>query len=323
MVETEFDLDQIPPGHKSGFVAVIGRPNVGKSTLVNHLVGEKVAIVSPKPQTTRGRITGILTRPDAQVIFVDTPGLHRPRHMLGQAMVAAATGAIPDADVVLFVVDGSVPPTDEDRLIAGLIRRYTQAPVILVLNKMDRLPPDKVEAHTQAYWDLVGFHPLPLGEGRGEGWMMTTATKGVNLDKLLALILAALPEGPRYYPDDQATDQGERDVAAELIREQVLRHTHQEVPHAAAIAVSEFKVRENGVVYIAAEVWVEKDSQKGILIGKHGQMLRQIGSAARKEIEALLGGKVYLDLHVRVREGWRQDAEQVRRLGYDVKKPVL
>jgi GTP-binding protein Era len=308
------EIETYPPGHKSGFVAVIGRPNVGKSTLVNGLVGEKVAIVSPKPQTTRGRITGILTRPDAQVVFVDTPGLHRPRHVLGQAMVAAATGAIPDADVVLFVVDGSVPPTDEDRLIAGLIRQHTQSPVIFVLNKMDRLPPDKVEAHTRAYWDLVPDY---------REWMMTTASRGVNLDKLLALILAALPEGPRYYPDDQATDQTERDIAAELIREQVLRHTRQEVPHAAAVAISEFKVRENGVVYIAADVWVEKDSQKGILIGKRGQMLRQIGAAARKEIEALLGGKVYLDLHVRVREGWRQDAEEVRRLGYDVKKPVF
>lgn len=296
-----------PPGHKSGFVAVIGRPNVGKSTLVNRMVGAKVAIVSPKPQTTRGRILGILTRPDAQVIFVDTPGLHRPRHALGHAMVAAATGAMPDADLVLFVVDVSVLPTDEDRLIANLIRQYTQAPVILVLNKMDRLPPEKVQPHTQAYWDLLpDYHE----------WMMTTATKGINLDKLLALIIAALPQGPRYYPEDQITDQTERDVAAELVREQVLRYTRQEVPHAVAVVVTEFKERENGVIYIAAEIWVEKESQKGIVIGKDGQMLKQIGAAARQEIEFLLGGKVYLDLYVKVREGWRRDEKEVQRLGY-------
>ncbi len=296
-----------PPGHKSGFVAVIGRPNVGKSTLVNQLVGQKIAIVSPKPQTTRGRILGILTRPDAQIIFVDTPGLHRPRHALGKAMVAAATGVIPDADVVLFMVDCSVLPTDEDRLIADLIRRHTRSPIILVLNKMDRLPPEKVQSHTQAYWDLVPDC---------RDWMMTVATQGVNLDKLLALIMAALPEGPRYYPEEQITDQTERDLVAELIREQVLRYTRQEVPHAVAVIVDEFKERESGVTYIAADVWVEKKSQKGILIGEGGRMLRQIGSAARKEIEAFLGSKVYLDLHVKVREGWRQDEKEVQRLGY-------
>lgn len=302
-------LETYPPGHKSGFVAVIGRPNVGKSTLVNRLVGTKIAIVSPKPQTTRGRILGILTRPDAQVIFVDTPGLHRPRHALGHAMVAAATGAIPDADLVLFMVDCSVLPTDEDRLIAGLIRQYTQAPVILVLNKMDRLPPEKVQPHTQAYWDLVPDH---------HAWMMTTATKGVNLDKLLALIVDMLPEGPRYYPEDQVTDQTEREMAAELVREQVLRYTRQEIPHAVAVVVNEFKERESGVTYIAAEIWVEKASQKGIIIGKDGQMLKQIGAAARQEIEFLLGCKVYLDLHVKVHEGWRRDEKEIRRLGYGV-----
>lgn len=302
-------LEAYPPGHKSGFVAVIGRPNVGKSTLVNRLVGEKVAIVSPKPQTTRGRILGILTRPDVQVIFVDTPGLHRPRHALGRAMVAAATNAIPDANLVLFVVDVSVLPTDEDRLIADLIRKHARAPVVLVLNKMDRLPPDKVQPHTQAYWDLMpDYH----------GWMMTTATRGDNLDKLLALILEALPEGPCYYPEDRVTDQTEREIAAELVREQVLRYTRQEIPHAVAVIVTEFKERESGATYIAAEIWVEKESQKGIVIGKDGQMLKRIGAASRQEIECLLGCKVYLDLHVKVREGWRRNEEEVRRLGYGV-----
>jgi GTP-binding protein Era len=325
MTETEsYSLDEIPPGHRSGFVAVIGRPNVGKSTLMNRLVGQKVAIVSPKPQTTRSRILGILTLEDQdiQAIFVDTPGLHRPRHKLGQAMVATATSAIPDADVVLFVVDVSVPPTDEDRMIAELIREHAKAPIILVLNKMDLLPAEKVKPHTEAYWELVPCrHDLltPLvGEGRGGGWMMTIATQGVNLDKLLDRIIEALPEGPRYYPGDQVTDQTEREIAAELIREQVLRYTHQEVPHAVAVVVEEFKERKNGVIYVAANVFVEKESQKGIIIGRRGQMLRQIGSAARHEIERMVGGQLYLDLWVKVRKHWRRDERELRRLGYDV-----
>lgn len=304
------DLNTVPEGHRSGFVAVIGRPNVGKSTLMNHLVGQKVTIVSPKPQTTRSRILGILTREDAQVIFVDTPGLHRPRHKLGQAMVATATGAIPDADVVLFVVDVSVPPTGEDRMIAELIKKHTEAPVILVLNKMDLLPAEKVKPHTESYWALVSDH---------HEWMMTIATQGMNLDKLLDRIIGALPDGPRYYPGDQVTDQTEREIAAELIREQVLRYTRQEVPHAVAIVVEEFKERENGVIYVAANIFVERNSQKGIIIGRQGQMLRQIGSAARHEVERMISGQVYLDLWVKVRKHWRRDERELHRLGYDVR----
>ena len=303
------DFASVPPNHKSGFVAVIGRPNVGKSTLVNALVGQKVAIVSPKPQTTRSRILGILTREDAQVIFVDTPGVHRPHHKLGRAMVADATRALPDADLVLFVADASVSPTDEDQMIATLIRQQTSAPVILVLNKMDLLPAEKVESHTEGYWALV---PGYLD------WMMTTAIKGVNLDKLLERVLDALPEGPPYYPGDQVTDQTEREIAAEMVREQVLRHTRQEVPHAVAVVVEEFKERENDVIYISANIFVEKRSQKGIIIGHKGQMLRKIGAAARQEIERMTGGRIYLDLWVKVRKDWRRDEEELRRLGYDV-----
>jgi GTP-binding protein Era len=307
MNETVSLFEEPPPGYKSGFVAVIGRPNVGKSTLVNTAVGQKVAIVSPKPQTTRSRILGILTREDAQIIFVDTPGLHRPRHKLGQAMVATATATIPDADVVLFVVDVSVLPAAEDREIASLIGDRASASVILVLNKMDLLPADKVKSHTEAYWELAPYH---------RDWMMTTATTGQNLDKLVALILSSLPEGPPYYPGDQITDQTERDIAAELVREQVLRLTRQEIPHAVAVVVDEFKERETGKVYVSAGICVEKDSQKGIVIGRGGQMVRQIGVAARKEIERMVGGEVYLDLRVRVRERWRQSEREVKRLGY-------
>ena len=309
--DTFYDLDDIPEGHKSGFVAVIGRPNVGKSTLMNRIVGQKIAIVSPKPQTTRNRILGILTLENedggAQVIFVDTPGLHKPPHKLGQHMVATATNAIPDADVVLFLVDVSVEPTGEDRVITKLIQQHTERPVVLVLNKMDLLRPEKVKSHTELYWELAPFR---------RDWLMTVATEGVNLDKLLDMIIAALPEGPPYYPGDQVTDQTEREIAAELIREQVLRHTRQEIPHAVAVVVEEFKERENDVIYVEANVFVEKDSQKGIIIGRGGQMLHRIGSAARQEIERMTSGRVYLDLWVKVRKAWRRNERELRRLGY-------
>ncbi|NLE46249.1 MAG: GTPase Era [Chloroflexi bacterium] len=300
-------MDDVSADHKSGFVVVIGEPNVGKSTLINRLVGQKVAVVSPKPQTTRNRILGILTREDAQVIFVDTPGLHDPKHKLGEAMVTTARGAIPDADLVLFVVDASTPPDEQERVIAGLIREHTDAPVILVLNKMDLLAPENVEPFTEAYWALLPDY---------RHWMMTTATTGDNLDKLLTLVIEELPEGPRFYPGDQVTDQTEREIAAEMIREQVLRYTRQEVPHAVAVIVEQFTERETGVTYVGATVYVEKDSQKGIIVGRGGQMLRQIGSAARQEIERMVGGRVFLDLWVKVRQGWRRDEREVRRFGY-------
>jgi GTP-binding protein Era len=297
---------EIPPNHRSGFVAVIGRPNVGKSTLVNWLVGQKVAIVSSKPQTTRSRILGILTREDAQVIFVDTPGLHRPRHSLGRAMVSTATRAIPDADAILFLVDSSVLPTDDDRMIAQLIREQSRGPVILVLNKMDLLPPDKVKLHSEAYWELVPDR---------HDWMMTVATQGVNLEKLPPMVVSVLPEGPRYFPEGQITDQTERQIASELIREQVLRQTRQEVPHCVAVAVEEFEQRPDNVVYVAATVFVERESQKGIIIGKQGSKLREIGSAARQQIERLTAGRIYLDLWVKVSKGWRDDDRALRDLG--------
>ena len=302
--------DEVPSGHRSGFVAVIGKPNVGKSTLMNAYLGQKVAIVSEKPQTTRWRIRGILTRPDAQIIFVDTPGIHQPKHKLGEFMVETATRAIPDADVILFVVDVSEMPTAEDEQIARLIEKYGRAPVILALNKADLLPPEQVIPHTDAYFKLV----------RHEDWMLVSATRGDNRDKLLDMIIAHLPEGPRYYPEDQITDQPVRTIAAELIREQVLHFTHQEVPHAVAVVVEDFKERGPNLTYISATIYVEKDSQKGIIIGKEGRMLKRIGRAARREIEALLGTQVYLDLWVKVRKKWRRREEELRRLGYALPK---
>ena len=296
--------------HRSGFVAVIGKPNVGKSTLMNAYLGQKVAIVSDKPQTTRRRLLGILTRPDAQIIFVDTPGIHRPRHKLGQFMVQTATRAIPDADEILFVVDVSTMPDDEDRQIAALIAEREHIPVILALNKMDLLPPHKVQLHTSVYLDLV----------RHDDWMMISATRGDNLDDLLERIVAHLPVGPRYYPEDQITDQTVRAIAAELIREQVLRFTHQEVPHAVAVLVDEFKERSADMTYIHATIIVERESQKRILLGEGGRMIKRISTAARREIEQLVGTRVYLELWVKVWKKWRKDEDNLRRLGYALPK---
>jgi GTPase len=299
-------------GYRSGFVAIVGKPNVGKSTLLNAYLGQKVAIVSDKPQTTRVRQLGILTRPDAQVIFVDTPGIHRPLHKLGQAMVESATHALGDADVVVFLCDVSEPPTGEDRQIADLIHQEVgKRPVVLALNKMDRLPPGKVQKHTEAYWALLSGEHKPEWD-----WMMLSATTGDNRDKLLEMIVARLPEGPMYYPKDQVTDRTEREVAADLIREQVLRSVRQEVPHAVAVVVEQWEKRRSRAVHIGATIYVERDSQKGIIIGKGGAMLKKIGAAARREIEHLTGSTVYLELWVKVRKEWRTKDEDLSEMGY-------
>jgi len=297
---------ELPRDHRSGFVAVVGRPSVGKSTLVNACVGQKVAIVSEKPQTTRNRILGILTRPEAQLILVDTPGIHQPLHKLGEYMVKTAQKAVPDADLVLFVADVNVPPTEEDQLVARFLASKCQSPVILVLNKMDRLPADKVQPYSEAYVALGHF----------TDWMMISALRSHNLDKLLAMIIAHLPPGPRYFPAGQVTDVTERFIAAELVREQVLRLLHQEVPYAIAVVVDEFSERRPGLAYIAATIYVEKDSQKGIVIGAGGKMLKDIGAAARKEIELMLNTKVFLELWVKVRPKWRRDDATLRNVGY-------
>ncbi|MBC7260575.1 MAG: GTPase Era [Chloroflexi bacterium] len=298
--------EELPPDHRSGFVTLVGRPSVGKSTLLNAYIGQKVAIVSHKPQTTRNRILGILTRPDAQIVFVDTPGIHQPLHKLGEYMVKTAQRAVPDADVVLFLVDVSVLPTEEDRMVAEFLAKKCSSPVILVLNKMDLLSPDKVEPHSEAYFAL----------GQFADWMMISAVRGQNLDKLLDRVIVRLPFGPRYYPAGQITDLTERFIASELIREQVLHFLHQEVPYAIAVVIEEFKERRPGLTYISATIYVEKESQKGIVIGAKGEMLKKIGAAAREEIERMLDTKVFLDLWVKVRPKWRRDAAALRDIGY-------
>lgn len=308
-VEAEEEELLIEPGHKSGFVALIGRPNVGKSTLVNALVEQKVAIVSRKPQTTRTRITGILTQPAYQVIFIDTPGIHRePGHKLNKKMIEEAVTAIPDADVILFVVDVCVSPREEDKMIAQLIKeKGTKRPVFFVLNKMDQLPMERAQENIEGYWALLPEYA---------GSLPVSALRGTNVELLREQLLALMPEGPRYYPSDQITDQTERQIAAELIREAALRYTHEEIPHATAILVEEYTERPNGTLYISARIWVERESQKPILIGKQGQMLKKIGEASRKELERLIGGKVYLDLWVKVQPKWRDEDTRLRELGF-------
>lgn len=306
---TTLDDELLPAGHRSGFVSVVGRPNVGKSTLMNAYLGQKVAIVSAKPQTTRLRQLGILTAPDHQVIFVDTPGWHTPRTKLGEYMVETAARALADADLVLFVVDISEPPGEEDRLLAKLIGEQQGVAVVIAMNKMDLLTPDQVRSRVGAYCEM-----LPAAD-----WMLVSALSGDNQDLLLSRIVAALPEGPRYYPADQVTDIRTRDLVSELVREQALKLLHQEVPHAVAVLVNDFKERREDLVYVAATIYVEKQSQKGILIGSQGRMLKKIGAEARAEIEKVLGVRVYLDLWVKVRAQWRSKEDSLRQFGYSMR----
>ena len=298
--------EELPPNHRSGFVAIVGKPNVGKSTLMNAWVGTKLAAVSAKPQTTRNALLGILTRPDAQVIFVDTPGIHRPRTKLGEYMVDAARRSVPDADLALFVVDASAAPDAMDHYVAEIVAGARGIPAILALNKADLVPDAERERRLAAYQAL----------GHWSKAMFISALEGDNLGRLLAGLVARLPVGPRFYPADQLTDQQERFVAAELVREQALTFLEQEVPHALAVGIDEFTERPNGVVYISARFYVERESQKGIVIGHDGSMLKRIGRAARTSLEAFLGTRVYLELWVTVRKNWRQSEQDLRRLGY-------
>ncbi len=300
--------EALPPDHRSGFVAVVGRPNVGKSTLMNHYLGQKIAIVSPKPQTTRNRLLGILTRPDAQLIFVDTPGIHNPHHKLGEYLVDEAARAIPDADVIVWLVDGSTPPTAEDRLALEAItaRRPAEAPVLPVVNKVDLLPAAAVAGRVAEFEALLQSAPaMPL-----------SAVTGYHCPDLLAAIINRLPPGPRYFPKDQITDQQTRFIAAEMVREAALKTLRQEVPHAIAVLVDEFTRRSEELVYISASLMVERDSQKGIVIGKKGRSLKRIGQLARPQIEKLVQAKVFLELRVKVLPKWRKKKQELRRLGY-------
>lgn len=292
--------------HKSGFVAVIGRPNVGKSTLINHLIGQKIAIMSDKPQTTRNRILCVLTQPDAQIVFLDTPGVHKPLHKLGEYMANTVENTLKEVDAILFVVDVTEKFGAGERFIIDHLKA-TKRPVILIINKIDRAKNEDILpiiANYAAQYDFAGVVPI-------------SAKNKLNLDHILSEVKKYLPEGPEYYPQDMVTDQPERLIAAEMVREKVLELTRDEVPHAVAVDVDEMATRSKGDVYIRATIYVERDSQKGIVIGGHGSMLREIGQRARHDIEVLLGAKVYLDLWVKVRKDWRNRDAILKSFGFE------
>ncbi|MBD2567213.1 GTPase Era [Anabaena lutea] len=305
----EVTIPQAPPGFKSGFIGIIGRPNVGKSTLMNQLVGQKIAITSPVAQTTRNRLRGILTTEKAQLIFVDTPGIHKPHHQLGEVLVQNAKIAIESVDVVLFVVDGTVACGSGDRYIAELLSR-SQTPVILGINKSDEQPSD-FHKLDESYTELANSH-----QWQSVKFSAKTGAEIVNLQELL---IGHLESGPFYYPPDLVTDQPERFIMGELIREQILLLTREEVPHSVAIAID--LVEETPTITrVLATINVERDSQKGILIGKGGTMLKAIGSEAREQIQKLIAGKVYLELFVKVQPKWRQSRIRLAELGYRVEE---
>jgi GTP-binding protein Era len=296
--------DDLPPDHRSGFVAVVGRPNVGKSTLINRILGQKIAIVTNKPQTTRKRQLGIYTEPKGQLMLVDTPGLHRPHHKLGEYMIEVAEFAIQDADLIMWVLDASTPPQEAETYIAETLTRLrTGAPTVLVLNKADLLASDAdLTAHTSL---------IPHMEA-----MRVSAMTGEGVDELLNFIMAQMPLGPRYYPADQVSEVNMRFIAAEIIRERIIESTQEEIPYSVAIEVEEYKERSEDLTYINATVYVERESQKGILVGKNGNMIKQIGTQAREALGEATGTRIYLDLHVKVLKDWRSNQPFLRRLGY-------
>ena len=295
----------------SGFIAILGKPNAGKSTLVNTLLGQKIAAVSPRPQTTRRRQLGILTTAEAQLVFVDTPGVHTPRHKLGQFFNQEAEEALDGVDIILFLVDISTAPDEDDRRISGLLSKLRHRPaLILGLNKLDLVPVDLLEERRGAYQALVPDAPV----------LAFSATSRAGLPELLAYLTARLPARPAEFPEEQLTDLYEREIAIELIRESALIFLSQEVPHAIAVRLDEFTERGDKGAYIAATLFVERESQKGIVIGEGGTMLKKIGSAARKEVEAMSGRKVFLELRVKVAKNWRDDEDALRRFGYKINK---
>jgi len=289
---------------KTGFIAIVGRPNVGKSTLLNALLGEKVAIVSSKPQTTRNRITGILTQGETQYVFMDTPGMHKPRTKLGDYMVRAASDTIGDVDAAILVVEPEPRIGDIER---GLIARFqrNQLPAILVINKTDRANPEKIGETIRVYAEEYDFHSV----------VPISAMKNQGVDIVLKECDAFMEEGMWFFPDDIATDQPERQIAAEIIREKILRTTTDEIPHGTAVVIEQFEDLDT-LIRIHAQIICERDSHKRILIGHHGDKLKQIGTYAREDLEEFFGTKIFLDLWIKVKENWRDSAYNVANFGY-------
>lgn len=292
-------------GFKSGFVAIVGRPNVGKSTLMNQVIGQKIAIMSDKPQTTRNKIQGVYTSGNRQIVFLDTPGIHKPKHKLGDYMVKAAISALEEVDVVLFLADVSEGLGGGDRFIIERLKTV-ETPVILVLNKIDKVHPEALLPVIDEYRKLHDFaEVVPI-----------SALHGNNVGTLVEVISSYLPEGPLYYPPDQLTDHPEQFVCAELIREKILHLTREEVPHSIAVAIEDMRADDSGTVHLSAVIYVERESQKGIIIGKQGAMLKEVGKRAREDIERLLGSKIYLQLWVKVKKDWRNREAVLHELGF-------
>lgn len=300
------NIENLPPGHKAGFVAVIGLPNAGKSTLLNTLLTQKIAIVTPRPQTTRSRQLGIITEPTYQIVFVDTPGIiQSPRHKLDEFMMETALEALEDADLVVWVVDG-VEPVDAGTTALAQRLQSLATPTLLALNKTDLFSPEAVTHITATYQELLpNAHLQPI-----------SALHNLGCDQLLQQIIEHLPLGPRYYPADQVTESYLRDIAAELVREQILLQLRDEIPHGSAVLITDYKEREQGTHYIAATIFVEREAHKKILIGAKGAQLRQIGAAARAEIQKLVEATVFLELWVKVEPKWRRNEKALQRFGY-------
>ncbi|MEN2465011.1 GTPase Era [Ornithinibacillus sp. FSL M8-0202] len=291
--------------YKSGFIAIIGRPNVGKSTFMNKVIGQKIAIMSDKPQTTRNKIQGVLTQSDAQFIFIDTPGIHKPKHRLGDFMVKIAENTLNEVDAVLFMINADEGYGKGDQFIMDRLERV-KSPVFLVVNKIDLVHPDKLLPLIELYKEKYDFEEI----------IPISALQGNNVTHLLDVLKNHLPEGPQFYPADQVTDHPERFIISELIREKVLHLTREEVPHSIAVVIENIEKRESNAIFIQAVIVTERKSQKGILIGKQGSMLKNIGKEARKDIEALLGSKVYLELWVKVQKDWRNKQSQLFEYGF-------
>ncbi|MGE7841121.1 GTPase Era [Lysinibacillus sp. NPDC093712] len=294
-------------GYKSGFISIIGRPNVGKSTFLNRVIGQKIAIMSDKPQTTRNKVQGVLTTDDSQMIFIDTPGIHKPKHKLGDFMLKVSKNTLREVDVIMFMVNAEQKLGKGDEFILEMLEG-NPTPVFLVINKIDQIHPDELMSIIDSYKERYDFAEI----------VPISALQGNNVENLLATLTKYLPEGPQYYPADQITDHPERFIISELIREKVLHLTREEIPHSIAVVIDKIRRDEEteGKIRVAATIIVERDSQKGIVIGKHGALLKEVGIRARKDIEMLLGSKVYLELWVKVQKDWRNKSTHLRDFGF-------
>ncbi|VEF47761.1 GTP-binding protein Era [Bacillus freudenreichii] len=291
---------------KSGFISIIGRPNVGKSTFLNRVIGQKIAIMSDKPQTTRNKVQGVLTTDEAQMVFIDTPGIHKPKHKLGDFMIKLAINTFKEVDIILFMINAEEGFGRGDEFIIEQLKSI-KTPVFLVINKIDQIHPDQLITLIEQYKDMYPFKEI----------IPISALEGNNVDRLLEQIREYMPEGPQYYPADQVTDHPERFIVSELIREKALHLTREEVPHSIAVVIDQMKQEgKKDLIHVMATIIVERDSQKGIVIGKQGKMLKEIGQRARQDIENLLGSKVFLELWVKVQKDWRNRSTHLRDFGF-------